>query len=71
MQMMTYLKRALVLLETQKKQMNVIANARDFGDKGQTKMLQNFKKYEEIGLAYYAKEDDSKKNFTHPNNETV
>ena len=34
-------------------------------------MLQNFRKYEEIGLAYYAKDDDEKKNFTHPKNEAV
>ena len=62
--MMNYLKTAIVLLEKQKKSMNNIANARDVGDKGQTKMLQIFRKYEEIGLQYYAKEDDTKKNFT-------
>lgn len=69
--MMTYLKKAMIILETQKKQMNNISNARDFGNKGQTKMLQNFKKYENIGLAYYAKDDPDKKALTHPKNETI
>tara|TARA_B110000285_G_C15054818_1_gene578971 strand:+ start:606 stop:818 length:213 start_codon:yes stop_codon:yes gene_type:complete len=69
--MMTFLKRALVVLDQQQKAVSKIANTRDYGDKGQTKMLQNFRKYEEIGLAYYAKEDDEKKNFTHPKNEAV
>jgi hypothetical protein len=71
MQMMTYLKRAIVLLETQQKSMGKMANSRDFADKGQTKMLQIFRKYEEIGLNYYAKEEDDKKNFTNPKNEGI
>jgi hypothetical protein len=69
--MMQYLKKSITILETQKKQLNVISNARDFSDKGQTKMLKHFQKYEEVGLTYYAKEDDSKKNFTHPKNEAI
>ena len=51
--------------------MNAISNGRDFHNKGQTKMLQNFKKYEEIGLAYYAKGDEDKKALTHPKNEMI
>ena len=51
--------------------MNTISNSRDFHNKGQTKMLQNFKKYEEIGLAYYAKDDDDKKALTHSKNEGI
>lgn len=39
MQMMQYLKRAVTQLSIQTKQMNVISNARDMGNKGQTKML--------------------------------
>ena len=34
-------------------------------------MLKIFKTYEEIGLAYYAKDDDSTKKFTHPNKEEI
>ena len=34
-------------------------------------MLQIFKKYEEVGLTYYAKDDESKRNLTHPKNESV
>ena len=51
--------------------MNSISNSRDFANKGATKMLQNFKKYEEIGLAYYAKDDADKKALTHPKNEEI
>ena len=71
MKMMQSLKKSIAILETQKKQLNVMSNSRDFGDKGQTKMLKHFQKYEEVGLSYYAKEDDSKKNFTHPRNEAI
>jgi len=49
-----YLKKAITIMEMQKKQLKNMATVRDKQDKAQADLLNNLMKYEDIGVAYYS-----------------
>lgn len=62
-----YLKNAIAVMEMQKKQVKLMATVRDKQDKAQADLLEGLMKYEDVGIAYYSDQDDSKRLLTHPN----
>jgi hypothetical protein len=63
----TYLKKAIGIMEMQKKQLKQMATVRDKQDKSQSELLGNLMKFEDVAIAYYADQDYNKRSLTHPN----
>jgi hypothetical protein len=61
-----YLKKAIGVMEMQKKTLKAMSNVRDKQDKAQTDLIQNLMKYEDIAIAYYSDQDYNKRSLTHP-----
>jgi len=50
----TYLKKAIGVMEMQKKTLKSMSTVRDKQDKAQTELIHNLMKYEDIAIAYYS-----------------
>lgn len=61
-----YLKKAIGIMEMQKKHLKQMMNSRAKHDVNQTTLMQALMKYEDIGLAYYSDQDLEKRILTHP-----
>ena len=66
-----YLKKAIAIMEAQKKQLKQMSKVRDKQDKGQTDLLFDLMKYEDVGIAYYSDQDYQKRMLTHPSAEEL
>ena len=58
-------------MEAQKKQLKQMSKVRDKQDKGQTDLLFDLMKYEDVGIAYYSDQDYQKRMLTHPSAEEL
>lgn len=66
-----YLKKALVIMEMQKKQLKAMSDVRDKEIKAQKGLLTDLMKYEDIAVAYYSEQDYNLRTLTHPNQESL
>ena len=62
----TYLRKALSVMEMQKKQVKNMASVREREQKRQGELINHFIRYEDVGLAYYANQDYTRRVLTHP-----
>lgn len=61
-----YLKKAIGIMEMQRKQMKTMEAVRDRQDKSTNELLTHMMKFEEVGLEYYADQEKEKRVLTHP-----
>jgi hypothetical protein len=61
-----FLKKAIGIMQMQKKQLKNMMNIRDKQDKAQSELLNNLMKFEDVGIAYYSDTDYKKRILTHP-----
>ena len=61
-----YLKKAIGIMEMQRKQMKTMEAVRDRHDKNTNDLLTQMMKFEETGLEYYGDQDKEKRVLTHP-----
>ena len=61
-----YLKKAIGVMEMQKKTLKAMSTVREKQDKAQTELIHNLMKYEDIAVAYYSDQDYNKRSLTHP-----
>ena len=61
-----YLKKAIGIMEMQRKQMKTMEAVRDRQDKNTNDLLTQMMKFEETGLEYYGDQDKEKRVLTHP-----
>lgn len=61
-----YLKKALSVMEVQKKQVKNMAAVREREQKRQGELINHLIRYEDVGLAYYSDQDYSRRVLTHP-----
>jgi hypothetical protein len=61
-----YLKKAIGIMEMQRKQMKTMESVRDRQDKNTNDLLTQMMKFEECGLEYYGDQDKEKRVLTHP-----
>lgn len=61
-----YLKKAIGIMEMQKKQLKNMVATRVKQDKSHSELLTQLMKYEEIGIAYYSDQDQTKRTLTNP-----
>lgn len=62
----SYLKKAIGVMEMQKKTLKAMSSVREKQDKAQTELIHNLMKYEDIAIAYYSDQDYNKRCLTHP-----
>ena len=62
----SFLKKAIGIMEMQKKSLKGMMNIRSNQDKAQSELLFNLMKFEDVGIAYYSDTDYSKRVLTHP-----
>lgn len=60
-----YLKKAITIMEMQKKQVKLMSTIRDKQDSAQGELLSSLMKYEDAGVTYYSDKDDEKRLLTH------
>ena len=61
-----YLKKAIGIMEMQRKQMKTMESVRDRQDKSTNELLTHMMKFEEVGLEYYSDQEKEKRVLTHP-----
>jgi len=61
-----YLKKAIGIMEMQRKQMKTMESVRDRQDKSTNELLTHMMKFEDAGLEYYSDTDKEKRVLTHP-----
>ena len=66
-----YLKKAISIMEMQKKQLKVMVDVRTKQDKSQQDLIAHLMKYEDVGIAYYSDQDYNKRSLTHPSAEDL
>ena len=66
-----YLKKAINIMEMQKKQMKMMSGVRDKADQNQTELLGQLMQFEDVGIAYYSEQDYNKRVLTHPNSQDL
>lgn len=64
---LNYLKKAIGVMEMQKKQLKQMTDVREKHDKGLSELTTALIKYEHIGISYYSSEDYNQRILTHPN----
>lgn len=63
-----YLKKAISVMQQQKRQLKSMSSTREKQDTGQKEIMMALMKYEEVGLAYYTDQDSNQRVLTHGNN---
>lgn len=63
----TFLKKAIGIMEMQKKQLKQMSQVRNKQDKAQGDLLKELMKFEDNAIAYYSDQDYNKRQLTHPN----
>uniref|UniRef100_A0A7S3CRU8 Uncharacterized protein n=1 Tax=Strombidium rassoulzadegani TaxID=1082188 RepID=A0A7S3CRU8_9SPIT len=66
-----FLKKAIGIMELQKKHMKQMMQARSKHDVNQIELINALMKYEDVGLAYYSDQDYNKRVLTHPKCENL
>lgn len=66
-----YIKRAIGIMEMQKKQMKAMMQARSKHDQDLADLMVALMKYEDVGVAYYSDQDYNKRVLTHPQVENL
>ena len=61
-----YLKKAIGIMEMQRKQMKTMEAVRDRQDKSTNELLTHMMKFEEVGLEYYADQEKEKRKSQQP-----
>lgn len=61
-----YLKKAISIMEMQKRQLKAMVAVRDKQDKSQSELMSHLMKYEDVAIAYYSDQDYNKRTLTNP-----
>ena len=66
-----FLKKAIGIMEMQKRQLKQMSEVRDRQDQAENELLQSLMKFEDIGIAFYTDQDYNKRILTHPDSEEL